>query len=181
MADFSDINNELNKLKNIIEKDVLDIIGTEAVNHFTENFDNQSFDGEKWKDVKRRDSTSVWSGFEYGAKTRKPARHPSRKGTKRKYKARKDNPVTNYSRAARKTPILSSKRSELENSIQYTKNSKGVRVFSDKKYAKLHNEGGSIKVFGKATAKVPKRQFIGKSEKLKQRIIKKIERKFAKR
>jgi phage gpG-like protein len=181
MADFNEINKELNRIGRFVKIEMLDIIGTEAVNHFTENFEKQGFDGKKWEDVKRRDSSSVWSGFEYGAKSRTPNNHPKRKGAKRNYKARKSNPITNYSPTARNTPILSSKRSELENSIQYVKKGNKIRVFTDKPYASIHNEGGKTTVFGKASATIPQRQFIGKSEALKKKIIKKIERKLAKK
>ena len=173
-ADFSAIVKRLNGLEKVLKQDAKHIIGVEAVNHFTENFDKQSFEGKKWKEVKRRDSSSVWSGFKYGSKTAKPDNHPSRKGSSRKYKPRKSGAITNYSPTATKTPILSSQKSELENSIKYKTTGNRVIVYSDKPYADVHNEGGKIKVFGKATATVPKRQFIGNSRALQQRIINKI-------
>lgn len=43
---------------------------------------------------------------------------------------------------------------------------KKVRVGSDLPYAEVHNEGGYIKVFGKAVKKLPRRQFIGESHEL---------------
>lgn len=179
MADFSDILNKINGIDKVLNE-AKHIIGVEAVNYFTESFDKQAFDGKKWKDVKRRDSSSVWYGFEYGAKTATPSRHPKRKGTKKPYQPRKSNPTTNYSPNATKRPILSSKRSELENSIKYKIIGNTVKVYSDKKYAKVHNEGGTINVFGNKTVKVHKRQFIGKSKKLEQIIIKKINTKLKK-
>ena len=164
---------DLKRIKKVIKKDAATIIGTEAVNHFTENFDNQSFDGKKWKDVQRRDPSSSWYGFKYGAKTATPSNHAKRKGTKKPYKARKSNAVTNFSPTATKTPILSSQRSELENSITFqVKGAKKVSIVSDKDYASIHNEGGNVKVFGKASAKIPERQFIGNSKRLEQKIKK---------
>jgi phage gpG-like protein len=146
------------------------IIGRLAVNHFTQNFDEQAFDGQPWADVKRRDPSSTWYGFKYGAHSKKPARHPSRKGVKRKYKARKDNPITNYSPTARQTPILSSQKSELENSITFVVKGTTVIIFSDKPYANVHNEGGQIKVFGRKTARMPMRKFIGQSTALDKKL-----------
>lgn len=170
MADLSKIYSELKKLEKFIKHDVREIIGKEAVDHFTENFDKQSFDGKKWDEVKRRDSSSTWYGFKYGAKTKPPKSHPKRKGSSKPYKKRKDGAATNYSPTAKSTRILSSRRSELENSIRFRKTTKGIVVYSDKKYARIHNEGGTIKVFGKTSATMPKRQFIGKSSKLEKRL-----------
>lgn len=179
MADFNDILTKIKGIENVLD-DAKRIIGIEAVNYFTESFDKQSFNGKKWKDVKRRDSSSVWYGFEYGAKTPPPSSHPKRKNAKGKYIPRKTNPTTNYSPNATKKKILSSKKSELENSIQYKITGNIVKVFSDKKYAKVHNEGKTISVFGKKTVKLPKRQFIGKSKELEEIIIKKINKKLKK-
>lgn len=180
MADFRDIHRELDKIRKAIQQDIPEIVGTEAVNHFTENFENQSFDGKDWPEVERRKPTSPWYGFELGSKTKKPSNHPSRHGTRRKYKKRKNSPQTNYSINATKRPILSSKRSELENSIRYKVRGSRVVVFSDKEYASVHNEGENIRVFGGRSVKMPKRQFIGKSTALERRIIKKINEHFNK-
>lgn len=177
MADFSEIQKYLKRIEHFIQHEVPEIIGTEAVNHFTENFDNQSFDGKSWQDVKRRKSSSTWLGFEYGAKTRKPANHPSRRGTTRAYKKRRNNPVTNYSPTAKKRPILSSKRSNLENSIRYKIRGNRITIFSDVPYASVHNDGGEIKVFGKHKATVPQRQFIGQSKILENKIVNKLNQK----
>ena len=167
--------NQLRRIENVLKKHAPTIIGTEAVNHFTENFDKQSFDGKKWKDVKRRDPSSSWYGFKLGSKTPLPPTHPKR-GSTGKYKKRKVGSATNYSPTARNTPILSSQKSDLENSLSFTSRPGKVVIYSNKPYAKVHNEGASIRVFGKHSAKVPKRPFIGRSRVLD----KKIERAFNK-
>jgi phage gpG-like protein len=41
-----------------------------------------------------------------------------------------------------------------------------VEIGSDLPYAQVQNDGGYIKVFGKARVKLPKRQFIGESQEL---------------
>ncbi len=179
MADFSEINRELNRIANFVNREAKEIIAKEAVDFFTERFDEQKdVHGKPWKEVKRRDSTSVWYGFQYGAKQKKPANHPSRWKAKRPYKRRKPNPITNFAKVATKTPILSSQRSELENSIQYKIVGNKIVIFSDLPYAKVHNDGGKIKVFGKKTVTLPKRQFIGRSDELERRIIAKLRKKF---
>ena len=48
-----------------------------------------------------------------------------------------------------------------------------VIVGTDLPYAEVHNEGGYIRVFGKAVRKLPKRQFIGESRELMDEIEKK--------
>lgn len=178
MADFSEINKHLNEIGSFVNKRAKEIVAIEAINHFTENFEKQSFEGKKWKDVKRRNPTSAWYGFSHGAKSKKPARHPSRKGVKRKYKARKENPTTNYSPVARKTPILSSRRSQLEKSLQYKINDNRITVYSNLPYAEIHNKGGQIKVFGKTSVKMPARQYMGNTRKLRERINKALTREF---
>ena len=178
MANFSEINKELNQIAKFVDVKAKEVIGTEAVKHFQKNFEKQSFDDKPWEDVKRRDSFSTWYGFQYGAKQKKPANHPSRRNAKRPYKPRKSNPITNFAKVATKTDILSSQRSELENSIGYKIQGKSIVIFSDKPYAKIHNEGGKVKVFGKSTAMIQKRQFIGYSSKLEKRIIQKLSQKF---
>lgn len=178
MADFSEIINRLKHLKNYVENDMHEIIGTEAVNHFTESFDNQGFTDsslKKWDDVKRKDTTSSWYGFKYGSRAKKPANHPSRKGVKSAYKARKDNPITNYSNAATKRPILSGDSKKLGRSLKWKKQGNSIVVYSDLIYAKIQNEGGTIKVFGKRTAKVKARPFIGESKILNEKIKREIE------
>ena len=179
MADFSDINKELERVSKFVNTKAKEVIGTEAVKYFTERFELQKdIHGKAFKEVKRRDSSSVWNGFQYRAKQKKPSNHPSRKGVKRAYKPRKSNPITNYAKVATKTDILSSQRSELENSIRYRLAGTSIIIFSDVPYAKIHNEGGKIKVFGKSTAILPKRQFIGYSKELEKRIITKLNQKF---
>lgn len=169
---------ELKRVETFVRKQAATVIGTEAVNHFTENFDKQSFDSKQWKEVKRRDPASSWHGFKYGAKTPTPSKHPKRRGTKKKYKARKSGSITNFSPTATQTPILSSQRSELENSLTFRlRGSRKVAIISDKEYAKIHNEGGTIKIFGKRTAKIPARPFIGASSRLDKRLKKVLLRK----
>lgn len=177
MADFSKIDTKLKRLEQFMQNEAAEIIGTEAVNHFQENFEKQGFDGKKWKEVKRRKPDSPWYGFEYGEKQALPSNHPRRKEAKKAYKKRKDSPITNFSTAATKTPILSSKDSELENSIQYkVLSAKKVKVFSDLEYASVHNEGQNARVFGGKSFKMPKRQFIGKSAILQRKINEEIKR-----
>ncbi len=174
MADFTDIIlNDLIKLENIIPE-IATAFGIEAVNHFTESFDNQGFDGdsgkESWPEVKRRDPSSSWYGFKYGSKQKKPSNHPSRKGAKGKYKSRKKGAITNFAKNATVSPILSSQKSELENSVRHQVLGNTVRVYSDKKYAAVQNEGGSIKVFGKKTVKLKARKFMGNSKSLEDKL-----------
>lgn len=175
MDEIKKLRQQLKRVKQFIAQDVPQIAGIEAVNHFNENFVQQGFDGAKWKEVKRRKSNSVWYGFKRGAKAKKPANHPSRKNVKSKYKKRKKSPITNWSKTATQTPILSSQKSNLENSLKYKIVGKKVYVFSNLPYAKVHNEGGRIKIFGRKTVKITARPFIGESKQLNAIIKKEIE------
>lgn len=135
-----------------ITTDIPRHIGVTAVNHFSKNFDTESFRGKKWKEVKRRDSSSSWYGYQYGANSKRPSSHP-RRSSRGKY--------THYSPTATRTPILSSQDNNLANSLEYKTNGKQVHIISDLPYAQIHNQGGQTKVFGKHHAQMPKRMFVG--------------------
>ena len=73
----------------------------------------------------------------------------------------------NFSNAATRRGILIGTGANLMNSITvFEASEKQVRVGSDLPYAEVHNEGGYIKIFGKAVKKLPRRQFIGESHEL---------------
>lgn len=180
--DFGKIEQNLRRLQGYMQRDAPRIVGTEAVNHFKRSFDEQGFTDLSripWKASKRTRSESPWYGFEAGARTRVPASHPRRRG-KGKYKARKANPITNYSPAATKRKTLSGRTGDLHDSIQYAIEEGAVRVYSDIPYATIHNQGGISSVFGRKNTYMPARQFIGPSIKLQARtkhiILKDIDR-----
>lgn len=147
-------------------------IGNEAVNHFKDNFRLQGFlDGglQKWKDVKRRDPNSPWYGFDY--------RGNKSKGKKKKGKKGRKSRNANFSQAATQRPILTGTSMELQRSLAYKVNTASSRqislaITSDKPYASVQNEGGMIKVFGKHTAVLPARPFVGHSKELDDKIDK---------
>lgn len=69
----------IGKLTKALEKTMKDapkVLGNEGQKHFNENFKNQSFEGKRWKEVKRREPGT----FEY-------------KYPKKKYLARRTNPI----------------------------------------------------------------------------------------
>lgn len=167
--------------KNIIEKitrevedflhnDLPRIASQEAVNEFRDNFSRQGFRNKgirKWPDVKRRDPTSPWYGFQYKGERRD-------RNTKRKSKRK-----LNFSKKYTLYDILTVSRN-LESSIRpYEATPQRVEVGSDLPYAQVHNEGGYIRVFGKARVRLPQRQFIGEShelmEELEDKLMKKID------
>jgi len=166
----------LDAFEEFVNDEMAEVVGVAAVNHFNSHFHEQAFEGEPWPDVKRRDSTSKWYGFKHGSRVRVPDDHPRRKGTKGPYQPRKPNPVSNWSPAATRTPILSSQNSDLENSLEYYVQGNKVVVKSDTGHARIHNEGGRIKVFGKRDAVVPKRQFVGNGPNLVKAITEEVQR-----
>jgi len=163
MANFEDSIKKIKKLQKYMQNDAIKIIGTEAVNHFKESFENEGFTDkslEKWQEVKRRQG-GTWKGFQYGSTVR-------REGTKQ----RKQGAITNYSPAAEQRKILTGVTLELAESIDYIPDMRrrGVYVYAKVPYAKIHNEGGMFRVFGKALRRMPKRQFMGKSRTLRLKI-----------
>lgn len=172
MADFSKITQALAQVEVFVRRDLPHIIGVEAENHFKKSFRDQGFTDaklEKWKDVKRRDPSSSWYGFQYKANT-------PRAGRKRK----KRSGTTNFSKKATERAVLNSENNQLQQSIKYRVEGRRVVVFSSLPHAPVHNEGGNIKVFGKANAKVPARPFMKKSRVLDQNIINEIDRRVTK-
>jgi phage gpG-like protein len=85
---------------------------------------------------------------------------------------------TNPGRSARTQtlagrPILTGATGELGESIRYEKKPPHVVIHSDKEYARVHNEGGRAGRTGRQFD-MKKRQFIGKSAQLNERITDKI-------
>jgi len=172
MADFKNIYQKLNEMENFLKNTAPTIIGVEAVNHFKESFENQGFTDqqlEKWDEVERRKPSSPWYGFKYQSRVSRPGK-----------KRRKSDSITNYSPAATKRPILSGDTQELMNSIRFTKLVGGARITAGVPYAQIMNEGGRVKVFGRGSAVMQKRQFMGKSvalqRKLQAQLIKELNR-----
>lgn len=117
-------------------------VGKIAVDHFTENFQQEGFVDdslEKWPEVKRR-----------------------------------LNPRTRGARKTRK--ILTGETGDLGRSINYDlgPGSDSITIYSDKPYAAAHNEGTTTAGRGNSTT-IPKRPFIGHSDKLDGKIRKEIE------
>jgi phage gpG-like protein len=162
MSDFTKLFKKLDALQNYVEKQLPTIIGVEGLNHFKQSFVNQGFEDErieKWDEVKRRDANSDWHGFSYGSRANRPGRQRRRRDSQ-----------TNYSPAATRRPILSGETQNLMGSLKWQQVSGGVLFTAGTKYAKIHNEGGKMKVFGKHSATMPKRQFMGDSKVLRDRL-----------
>lgn len=164
------------KVIRYVEKDLPRIAGKMAVDEFRENFHRQGFRNNgitRWPDVKRRDKNSPWYGFQYKGEKRTSVRfvRDRKTGKTRRSKTQKK---LNYSNAATKRGILIGPGANLMNSITEKERSKDkVVIGSDLPYAAVHNEGGTIKVFGKAVRKLLKRQFIGESRELMDELQKK--------
>ena len=130
------------EMESAIDGDIADIVGTEAVNHYQEGFDNEGFTDqslERWPEVKRR------QGKGKGAV------------------------------ALRK--ILTGRSGTLRDSIRFDKEPGKVIVSANPlnagagefNYAPVHNFGVSDAGRNRSTV-IPKRQFIGRSAKLDQKI-----------
>lgn len=148
------IKEKMSEIRQFQERDLPDIVGMEAVNHYKKSFAKEGFTDETlnpWKDVKRRDPASPWYGFSLGNKK-------------------------NFSQPRTTDKILTGETRELQNSIDYVKKADRVTVYSDKKYAAVHQFGLPAKIFGKKSFIMPARPFIGKSAVLIKNIRSKIVR-----
>lgn len=148
------------KVKRAVEVTIPQAIAREGVNHFRQSFKDQRYNeagSQPWQEVKRREKNSGWYGFKYGSKTRRPKKYGGGK---------------NYIEAATSRAILfGSGSSKLRDSIFIKEASaRGVEWASSSDHATIHNQGGRMKVFGKHSAVMPKRQFMGMGTRLKGKI-----------
>ncbi|MDR3326922.1 MAG: phage virion morphogenesis protein [Prevotellaceae bacterium] len=139
-------------------KNISPIIGKVAVDLFKQNFKNEGFFGEHWKEVKRREASS--GNF----KTIQRGEHKGQ---------------TEATNAFGRRKILTGATGDLGRSIQYKVLSDGViniftnpAVFGKEPYARVHNEG--LKAGRGSGFTMPKRQFIGDHPQLRQAIIDKL-------
>jgi phage gpG-like protein len=138
-----------------------------ALEHFQASFTNQGFtdkDLKKWPDVKRRDPSSGWYGFEYGGTAPRPGAKKRKKGESVK--------VTNFKQIATKRKILLPEGAQLYASITKITGDASFKISSDREHASVHNFGEPAKIFGKKSFTMPKRQFIGHSQVLLEKMKK---------
>ncbi|MEG1886269.1 MAG: phage virion morphogenesis protein [Alistipes sp.] len=129
------------------------VAGKAAKQVFKHNFQTESFDGKKWKQVQRRDGESA--AYKYASK-----HHPAR--------------------TARK--ILTGDTADLGRSIEIKEIGDGKatiwtspQAFGSKEpYGAVHNEG--LKAGRGVGFTMPKRQFIGDSPELKDKVVAELER-----
>lgn len=163
---FSQIDAEVKKF---LQKDLPRIVGKMAVDEFRENFRRQGFRNNgvtPWKEVKRRDPQSSWYGFQYKGERRTSVSLVKDRKTGKMVRAKKQRKL-NFSRAATKRGILIGPGADLMNSIRVVESSPvRIAVGTDLPHAGVHNEGGTIRIFGKKKVKVARRQFIGESKEL---------------
>lgn len=121
-----------------------DILGTEAVNHFAESFQNEGFTDEtleKWPDVKRRTNP------------------------KRPDRAAASRPILTGS-----TGDLGRSIEYVAKPGEVKITADTMQIGSDKAYAQAHNEGTTTAGRGNRTT-IPKRQFIGESKALNDKVL----------
>lgn len=139
------------ELERLLNDEILEIIGRMARDHFKDNFQTESWQRKKWKEVKRRQSTWTRNG--------KSIPNPT-KG------------------AARSRKILTGSTGDLGRSIDYDIKAGKVTISSDLIYAAVHNYG--LRAGRGSGFVMPQRQFIGDDPKLlneiESEISKRIER-----
>ena len=147
------------EVEDFLKNDLPRIVAKEAVDEFRENFTRQGFRNngiQRWPEVKRRMPNSPWYGFQYKVERRSP-KDRKKKGQKRKL---------NFSLKYTKYDILRITSNLYRSVTSFEVSPELVEIGSDLPYAQVQNDGGHIKVFGKARVKLPKRQFIGESKEL---------------
>lgn len=130
-------------------------LANQAQNYFVSSWRKQAFDGVSWKEVKRR---------EVGTKTYK---YPLHKGLQRQTA-----PILIGVGYKKRGGSLRRAVSNMVSTAQYSQT--GIRMIVNLPYAKIHNEGGKGKAFGKYSFDMPKRQFIGQTKELTEKQLKLI-------
>ena len=92
----------------------------------------------------------------------------------KKGKRSKSQRKLNFSQAATQWKILHNS-GELQDSLRYEPGPACVTITSDKPYAAIQNDGGTVKVFGKRSVRLPARPFVGESKELNERISRLID------
>lgn len=146
--ELGDYFNELaDQIKDGLDNDVADIVGTEAVNHFKDSFQNEGFTDqsiERWVEVKRR------QGKGKGADA-------SRKILTGRTGALADS--ISYEKQPGRVIVSANP----------------LNSGADTNYAAVHNFGVS-NAGRKRNTVIPQRKFLGESQKLNDNIVAKIER-----
>ena len=146
------------QLQRFIDRDLPRLVGVEAVNFFTESFQNEGFTDETlepWKEVKRRLDSRNFKTITRG----------------------KNKGVVRAINAAGSRKILTGATGDLGRSIEYKAEPGQVTIISDTKgagsdkdYAAAHNEGTTTAGRNRNVT-IPKRQFIGKSATLDRQVM----------
>jgi phage gpG-like protein len=181
------IEQKMSAVRYYVDKQVYKAIGEEAVQEFTENFDKESFDGKKWQNVKRRDPNSPWYG--HSGQTRKFS--DSRTTAKILDGETGDLRASTTFNQKGKGAIISN---EKEYAIVHNEGFDGVASIPSKtrkehtvKEHKRRTKDKTVKVKSHKreksvvkpytrTMQIPRRQFIGATPKLIEKINDKIER-----
>lgn len=146
------------KLRRTLEKKVPQAVAEAGKQHFQESFELERYNEpghRKWPDVKRRQQGSTWYGFKYGAKGKRPKKYGG---------------GGHFSRAATTKAILKDSMSLKDSIFVKRADINGVEWASSSKYATIHNRGGKFRIFGKHSATMPKRQFMGTGTRLMGKI-----------
>jgi len=129
------------------------IAANEAARQFRKNFQDESFFGQKWEEVQRRQTKTV--------------KYKTKSG-KEKTKTVKRGKGADGSRK-----ILTGRTADLGKSINIKIEPNKAIVYSDLPYSAAHNEGTRTAGRGRNT-KIPKRQFIGNHPVVQDAILKEI-------
>lgn len=171
-----DLYRRLKQAQLAIERELPRRISKQACELFENNFRLGGFLSgglSKWPDVKRRDKDSKWYGFEYRGQRRTSYAFARDSKTGKTYKSEQQEQL-NYSETATRRAVLTSKRNYLMGSLSPTPGKGYGAVATDAPHAQIHNEGGEFKVFGKHSTQMPKRQFMGPSPELNDKVEQEI-------
>lgn len=151
MVTLSDaINKHAKALARFMSRDFPEIVAQEGLNHFNSSFKNQGFTDTSKKGWQQRKTTDT--------RGRDITRYRKRGG------------LNQYGRRTKGRAILTGHNTagnKLKNSLRADSNPNRVKFYTYKKYAKYHNEGAKS---------LPKRQFMGESKALDNKINRKTER-----
>jgi len=149
---FEDIKRKLVAMR----RETLVLLANQAQNYFVKSFKNQGFNGEPWKEVKRRDPDE--NAYKY----------PKTKGLQRQ-----TSPILIGAGFKKRGGTLRMAVATMARTAEI--GSGTLRMVVDLPYAAIQNEGGEGLAFGKHSFTMKKRQFIGQTTELTQMQMKKLD------
>lgn len=166
MADLNDLENDLSSMESQmseLNKRFPSIIGVESVKIIQQNFDKQGYDSGQGVTKWQKRSPATDKAYDYNRTKKYRTPKLKKKSThKNPYKGSvysSKNPILVQTGNLKDAESYRVSGNQIEIGVFPRVRSVGGKSINAVNYAKIHNEGGKIKAWGKKKVRMPKRQF----------------------